>query len=57
LKTIRDRLIESEQSSQLLVLYQQILEQGEVAATDSERERELLLSGIVVKQLGPLEGL
>ena len=55
LKTIRDRMLESERSSQLLDLYQQILEQEEVAATDSIQERELLLSGIAVKQLGQLK--
>ena len=55
LRTIRDRMLESDCSSQLLALYQQVLEQGEVAATDSEKERELLLAGIVVKQLGQLK--
>ena len=55
LKTIRDRMLESEQSSQLLDRYYQILEKGEVAATDSEEERELLLTGIVVKQAGQLQ--
>ena len=55
LKTIRDRIQESEHSSQLLQLYQQILEQGEVPATDSPEERELLLSGIAVKQSGQLK--
>jgi len=55
LRTIRDRLLQSDRSSQLLTLYQQILEQGAVAATDSDAERELLLAGIVVKQLGQLQ--
>jgi len=55
LKTIRDRILESDRASYLLALYQQILEQREVAATDSNEERELLLSGIVVKQLGQLK--
>ena len=55
LKTIRDRILASDRSFQLLALYQQILGQGDVATTDSEEERELLLSGIVVKQLGRLK--
>jgi len=55
LKTIRDRILESDCSSQLLALYQQILEQGAVAATDSDAERELLLAGIVFKELKQLK--
>jgi hypothetical protein len=52
LKTIRDRLLKSKQSVQLLELYRQVLHQGEVVAVDSPDERELLLSGLVVKQQG-----
>ena len=55
LRTIRDRILGSHRSSQLLALYQQILAQGEIAATGSDTERELLLTGIVVKQVGQLQ--
>ncbi|MGK7917501.1 MAG: AAA-like domain-containing protein, partial [Prochloraceae cyanobacterium] len=51
LKTIRDRLLHSDRSpSRLLKLYREILSQTEVTAVDSPEERELLLSGLVVKQ-------
>ena len=50
LRTIRDRLLKSKQSDRLLELYQQILHQREMVAVDSSEERELLLSGVVVKQ-------
>ena len=51
LKTIRDRILHSDRSpSQLLELYRQILSQTEVTAVDSPEERELLLSGLIVKQ-------
>jgi hypothetical protein len=51
LKTIRNRLLQSEQRTvRLLRLYQQILQQGEVVANDSPEQRELRLSGLVVKQ-------
>ncbi|BAZ71152.1 serine/threonine protein kinase (plasmid) [Fischerella sp. NIES-4106] len=53
-RTIRDRLLKSEQSVRLLELYRQILHQGEMVAVDSPEERELLLSGLVVKQQGIL---
>jgi predicted ATPase/GAF domain-containing protein/tRNA A-37 threonylcarbamoyl transferase component Bud32 len=53
-RTIRDRLIKSKQSVRLLELYRQILHQGEIIAVDSSEERELLLSGLVVKQQGKL---
>ena len=55
LRTIRDRLLRSQQSAQLLEIYQQVLSQGEVVAVNSAAERELLLSGIVVKQQGSLK--
>ncbi|MDJ0677411.1 MAG: AAA family ATPase [Calothrix sp. MO_167.B42] len=55
LRTIRDRLLHSKQSVQLLALYRQILHQGSVASADSPQERELLLSGLVVKQQGILK--
>jgi hypothetical protein len=53
-RTIRDRLLKSKQSVRLLELYQQIWHQGEMLAVDSSEERELLLSGLVVKQQGTL---
>ncbi|MBW4506206.1 MAG: AAA family ATPase [Scytonematopsis contorta HA4267-MV1] len=52
--TIRDRLLKSKQSIKLLELYRQILHQGEIVAVDSSEERELILSGLVVKQQGIL---
>lgn len=56
LRTIRDRILRSEhQPARLLEIYKQILQQGEVAAVDSPEERELLLSGLVVKQQGYLK--
>ncbi|KAB8318837.1 response regulator [Tolypothrix campylonemoides VB511288] len=56
LRTIRDRILNSEhQPLRLLQLYQQILQQREVASVDSPEERELLLSGLVVKQQGSLK--
>ncbi|MBH8578323.1 AAA family ATPase [Nostocaceae cyanobacterium CENA369] len=55
LRTIRDRLLKSKQSVRLLELYRQILHQGEIIAVDSSEERELLLSGLVVKQQGNLK--
>ena len=55
LKTIRDRLLRIGQRSRgLLDLYQQILEQGEVEATDNAEQLELRLSGLVVKKEGNL---
>jgi signal transduction histidine kinase len=55
LKTIRDRLLSNEQhNSRLLGLYQQILQQGEIAADESPEQIELRLSGMVVKQQGCL---
>jgi predicted ATPase/GAF domain-containing protein/tRNA A-37 threonylcarbamoyl transferase component Bud32 len=55
LRTIRDRLLKSKQSTQLLELYRQILQQTEVVAVNNSVERELLLSGLVVKQQGILK--
>jgi PAS domain S-box-containing protein len=55
LRTIRDRLLGSERSHQLLALYTQILNCGEVTVTNSPAERELLLSGLVVARNGSLE--
>jgi PAS domain S-box-containing protein len=50
LRTIRDRLLRSKQSAWLLELYRKVLHQGEIVAVNSPQERELLLSGLVVKQ-------
>ncbi|HEY9612999.1 eIF2A-related protein [Allocoleopsis sp.] len=56
LKTIRDRILSNEQrTGQLLGLYQQILQQGEVAASDSPEQMELRLTGLVVKKDGKLK--
>jgi hypothetical protein len=55
LRTIRDRIIWNEQhTSRLLGLYQQVLQQGEIAANDTPEQIELRLSGLVVKQQGSL---
>jgi hypothetical protein len=55
LRTIRDRILKSErQPVRLLELYRQILHRGEVVSVDSPESRELLLSGLVVKQQGSL---
>ena len=54
LRTIRDRLHNSKQSARLLELYRQIIDRGEVPSTNSPEEKELLLSGLAVKQQGTL---
>ncbi len=55
LKTIRDRLLFNEKrASRLLGLYQQVLQQGGVAADDTPEQMELRLSGLVVRQQGRL---
>jgi len=55
LKTIRDRIMRNElRASRLLGLYQQVWQQGEIAANDSPEQVELRLSGLVVKQQGQL---
>ncbi|WNZ27077.1 hypothetical protein HJG54_29615 [Leptolyngbya sp. NK1-12] len=51
LKTIRERLLSGEQRSGLLLgLYQQIVKQGEIPATDSSEQVALRLTGLVVKR-------
>lgn len=56
LRTIRDRIIRSEQRTQsLLELYKVILRQKEVIANDSPEQMELRLSGLVVKRSGKLQ--
>ena len=54
LRTIQNRLLRSDRSVRLLALYRQVLEREEVVVVDSSEERELLLSGIVVKFQGLL---
>lgn len=55
LKTIRDRLLVNEQFSvALLGLYQQILQQGEIAGDSSFEQMRLRLTGLVVQQQGKL---
>ena len=54
LRTIRDRITKSQQSPQLLALYQQVCAQSEVAIANTPIERELLLSGIVIKRQSTL---
>ena len=48
LRTIRDRLLHSQARVKLLQLYRQILD-GDLAAVDSPEEKELRLSGLVIK--------
>ncbi|WP_427159444.1 AAA family ATPase [Aliinostoc sp. HNIBRCY26] len=56
LKTIRDRILKGDrQPTKMLDLYQQILELGQVNSVDSLDERELLLSGLVIKEQGALK--
>ncbi|MBE9177265.1 PD40 domain-containing protein [Oculatella sp. LEGE 06141] len=56
LRTIRDRILRNEkQAGRLLGLYQQIVQQEGLAATDSRDQMELRLSGLVVKQHGRLQ--
>ena len=55
LRTIRDRILSNEQrAGRLLGLYQQILQQGDIAADESPEQVELRLSGLVVKEQGSL---
>ena len=55
LEEIRDRLLKNEQRAvDLLELYRQILQQSEIEARESSEERELQLSGLVVKEGGKL---
>jgi PAS domain S-box-containing protein len=55
LRTIRDRLLNSHRSSLLLKLYERVLSEKEVISEDSPPEKELLLSGLVIKQKGRLQ--
>ena len=56
LRTIRDRLLRNkERAAQLLGVYQQILQRGELAADDSYEQMFLRLSGLVVRREGHLK--
>ncbi|HLP87334.1 MAG TPA: AAA-like domain-containing protein [Nostocaceae cyanobacterium] len=56
LRTIRDRILSLQsQGINVLPLYREVWHQQEVTAVDSWEERELLLSGLVVKQQGTLK--
>ena len=55
LKTIRDRILHGELREQLLNLYRDLLQQGEITTVDSRAERELLLSGLAIAQQGLLK--
>ena len=55
LKTIRDRILRNERKAgRLLVIYQDILQQGEVVADGSLEQTDLRLSGLVVQEQGKL---
>lgn len=51
LRTIRDRLLANKQQSVPLLKLYQHLQQSEVMADDSPEQKELLLSGLVVKRM------
>ncbi|MEG4218614.1 AAA-like domain-containing protein, partial [Microcoleus sp. Pol14C6] len=56
LKTIRDRILRSEQrASRLLKIYQPIWQHHEIVADDTPEQMELRLTGLVVKQSGKLK--
>ena len=56
LRTIQNRLVrDDDRKGQLLGLYQQILQQGAIAATASEEQFQLRLSGLVVQYQGRLQ--
>ena len=50
LKTIKGRLLHDRHTTRLLGLYQQILENGAIAANDLVEQIELRLSGLVVRE-------
>jgi AAA-like domain len=54
LRTIRVRLLHSQRSSELLALYRKVLSSSAVTSSDSLPEKELLLSGLVIKHQGIL---
>jgi tetratricopeptide (TPR) repeat protein len=56
LRPIRDRLLQGgeQRSGRLLGLCQQVVQQGEIPASDSPEQTQLRLSGLVVKREGKL---
>lgn len=48
-RTIRDRLLKSPHKDEILELYREILNLGQIDFENSQQQRELLLSGIIVK--------
>ncbi|BAY23374.1 serine/threonine protein kinase [Calothrix sp. NIES-2100] len=55
-RTISDRILKGEcQTSKLLALYQQVLRLKQLGAVDSPEARELILSGLLIKQQGYLK--
>lgn len=56
LRTIRDRILKGEcQTSKILELYQQVLRLKQLSAVDTPEARELILSGLLIKQQGYLK--
>ena len=56
LRTIRERILSNKQDTEsLLELYQQILQEGEIVADDSPKQKELHLSGLVLQKEGKLK--
>lgn len=56
LKTIRNRVLKDKESTPVLIkLYREIVDRGQILATDSPEETELILSGLVIKQDGYLQ--
>jgi predicted ATPase/GAF domain-containing protein/tRNA A-37 threonylcarbamoyl transferase component Bud32 len=56
LRTIRDRLLRDKQRSvELIKLYRQISDRGQILAGDTPEESELLMSGIIIKRDGYLQ--
>lgn len=54
LRTIRDRIVNSEQSRELLLVYRQILQGETLPANNQLDQLELRLTGLVVKKAGQL---
>jgi YesN/AraC family two-component response regulator len=55
LRTVRDRILYAKSNPiQLLQRYRQILDQGQIVATESPEQQELLLSGLVIEHQGTL---
>ena len=56
LRTIRDRLLHGgDQTRKILALYQEILQLKQLSAIDTPEARELILSGLLIKQQGYLK--